>query len=238
MLIILWRFITTNHASDITAISYILFYSRFKAKHINYNINMPASNRLKFKKSLYSLKHLRLHFEKDVVIERTSDWTMFKWRHPVQSNNLFFTQFCISYREPLEQQCWQPEITRYRRNQQRTFSTTEEKYSLHVWRINKRIGFNTLRFVYGALVALSGRLSSLPLCFLEYLEWVLYETAYLKRTWGTLGSPQQLPSCAPCRTPPLQPPISQVPLTTRITHRSLDITAEMCTTSPEATVQL
>lgn len=64
-----------------------------------------------------------------------------------------------------------------------------------------KISFDTSSFVYGALVLLSGRLLSLLLCFLEYLEWVLHEKAYLKRTWGTLGSPQQLPSCAPPSQP-------------------------------------
>lgn len=81
-----------------------------------------------------------------------------------------------------------------------------------------------------------------PLCFFKYLEWVLYEKAYLKKDlrdhWLSPTAVQLCPlstALTPSTTTTI-PPSSQPPLTT--THQSLDITAEEWTTVPAATVQL
>lgn len=140
----------------------------------------------------------------------------------------------VSQRKPLDRRRWQHETTirKQRRAMAQLFPQQRGGRFTSARLINKRDRPSIARFVYGALVLLlAGSPLPPPLCFLECLEWVLYEKAYLKRTWGTLGSPQQLPSCAPCRsttTTPLNPGHSKP------WHHSWNVH----TTEPAATVQL
>lgn len=66
-----------------------------------------------------------------------------------------------------------------------------------------------MSFVYGALVLLFGWLLSPSSLFLEYLEWVLYEKAYLKKdlrdSWFSPTAAQLCPLSTAPNPQPLYP---------------------------------
>ena len=108
------------------------------------------------------------------------------------------------YRKPLENPRWQFQITS--RGTEETFSTTQGNTVYVCSSSNNHVGFSK------PPSCLRAPRPAAPRPPPQRFEWVLYEEAYLKRTWGSAASPQQLPSCSTLLTTPTrQPPSSPWP---------------------------